>query len=129
MRSGFSRKRVVMDRKQSCLPEVEKHVSDAIPAKAQGLKDLPVPFQKDQQLDAEQEKHYLVMSPYPRKLPPGMGYDDFRKDIRRDNRYARYEAVRTLYQQGITESEISRRLKLCRQTITTYIEAKVFPEM
>src|SRR5256714_2885585 len=29
----------VMDRKQSCLPEVEERVSDAIPAKAQGIKD------------------------------------------------------------------------------------------
>jgi hypothetical protein len=29
----------LMDRKQSCLPEVEEQVSDAIPAKAQGIKD------------------------------------------------------------------------------------------
>src|SRR6266705_3110994 len=29
----------LMDRKQSCLPEIEEHASDAIPAKAQGIKD------------------------------------------------------------------------------------------
>src|SRR5437764_4137482 len=29
----------LMDRKQSCLPKVEEQVSDAIPTKAQGIKD------------------------------------------------------------------------------------------
>ena len=34
----------MMDRKQSCLPEGEEHASDAIPAKAQGIKDKSLPI-------------------------------------------------------------------------------------
>ena len=68
------------------------------------------------------------MSPSPRERPSGMSYYAFRKQVRRDNRHARYEAVRTLHQQGFNKSEISRQLGLCRQTITDYIEAEVFPE-
>src|SRR5260221_6218765 len=49
-----------------------------------------------------------------------MGYDEFHKEVRRDNRYTRYEAVRTLYEQGFNKSEISRRLGLCRETITRF---------
>lgn len=119
----------LMDTKQSCLPEGEEHTSDAIPAKAQGIKELPEQPQPEELEDPAQEKHYRVMSPSPRERPAGVSYDAFHKQVRRDNRYARYEAVRTLHQQGFNKSEISRRLGLCRQTITTYLEADVFPEI
>jgi transposase len=116
----------VMDCKQSCLPEVERHTSDAIPAKAQGIKNLSE--QQETDVPEESEKYYRAMSPYPRERPTGMCYDEFHKDARRDNRYARYEAVRTLYEQGFKKSEISRRLGLCRETITRFLEAGGFPE-
>ena len=118
-----------MDTKQSCLPEREEETSDAIPAKAQGIKVLREQPQLEEPEDLEQEKHYRAMSPYPRERPAGMSYDAFHKQVRRDNRYARYDAVRTLYLQGFNKSEISRQLGLCRETITKYIEAEVFPEI
>lgn len=117
-----------MDAKQSCLPEREEDTSDAIPAKAQGIKVLSEQPQPEEPEDPEQEKHYRAMSPYPRPRPVGMSYDEFHKQVRRDNRYARYEAVCTLYQQGVIKSEISRRLGLCRETINRFLEAEVFPE-
>lgn len=39
LRNLRERLKELMDRKQSCLPEVEERASDAIPAKAQGVKD------------------------------------------------------------------------------------------
>lgn len=117
-----------MDTKQSCLPEAEEPCSDAIPAKAQGIKVLSEQPQLEGLEGPEQEKHYRAMSPSPRERPGEMSYCAFHKQVRRDNRYARYEAVRTLHQQGFNKSEISRQLGLCRQTITDYIEAEVFPE-
>ena len=46
----------VMDRKHSCLPEVKEHASDAIPAKAQGLKEASVSPEAEPQTQPEPEK-------------------------------------------------------------------------
>jgi transposase len=51
----------VMDRKHSCLPEVDEHVSDAIPAKAQGIKDKSVHELAAPQTEPEPEKHYRTI--------------------------------------------------------------------
>src|SRR6266571_5668687 len=67
----------VMDRKQSCLPEVEEHASDAIPAKAQGIKDKSVHEPEAPQGEPEAEKHYRTISPSPYQRPAGMSYDEF----------------------------------------------------
>jgi transposase len=76
----------VMDRRQSWLPEVEEHASDAIPAKAQGIKDKSVHEIAEPQAEPEPEKHYRTIPPYPYQRPPGMSYDEFQKQIRRDKR-------------------------------------------
>jgi predicted transcriptional regulator len=68
------------------------------------------------------------MSAQPRLYPPGMTANDVQKQIRRANRYARYEAARTLYQQGYTIRAIARRLGHARETITRYVQAETFPE-
>jgi transposase len=48
--------------------------------------------------------------------------------MRRENRYARYQAVRLLYQQGASKREIAGRLGLSRQTVTRFVAAETFPE-
>jgi transposase len=48
----------LMDRKQSYLPEVEERASDAIPAKARGLKDKSVHEPTEPPAEHEPEKHY-----------------------------------------------------------------------
>jgi transposase len=53
----------VMDRKQSCLPEVEERASDGIPAKAQGIKDKSVQQKAEQHSEPEPEKHYRTTPP------------------------------------------------------------------
>ncbi len=51
-----------------------------------------------------------------------------RTQVPRDNRAARYEAVRTLHQQGFGIREIARRLKICRATVRRFARADSFPE-
>lgn len=116
----------LFERKQSCLPEVGEEVhSDEIPPQAQGRGvGLPVPLA---QPEAPPSKQYFYMSAQPR-LSPGMTANEIQKHIRRDNRYARYEAARTLYQQGYTIRAIARRLGHARETITHYVQAETFPE-
>ena len=53
----------VMDRKHSCLPEVEERASDGIPAKAQGLKEASISPQAESQTEPEPEKRYRTVPP------------------------------------------------------------------
>jgi transposase len=119
----------VMDRKQSCLPEVEEHASDAIPAKAQGIKDKSVHEPEAPQAEPEAEKHYRTISSSPYQRPAGMSYDAFQKQVRRDKRYARYEDVRALIEQGLSQRALARRLNLSRATVSKFVQAEAYPEM
>jgi hypothetical protein len=47
----------LMDRKLSCLPEIEEHASDAIEASAQGIKDQGAHQIAESQAQSEPEKH------------------------------------------------------------------------
>jgi hypothetical protein len=118
----------LMDRKQSCLPQVEEQVSDAIPTKAQGIKDKHLHKIAEPQGEPEAEKHYRTIPPFPYQRPPGMSYDAFQKQIRRDKRVARYEDVRTLSEQGLSQRAIARKLKLSRKTVRKFVQAEVYPE-
>ena len=117
----------VMDRKQSCLPEVEEHASDAIPAKAQGLTDKRVHELVGPPAEPAPEKHYRTIPPYQR--PAGMRYDEFQKQVRRAKRSARYADVRTLFEQGWSQRAIARKLKLSRATVGKFVQAEAYPEM
>jgi transposase len=119
----------VMDRKQSCLPEGEEHACDGIPARARGSKDASVHEPEAPQAEAEAEKHYRTISPSPYHRPAGMSYDEFQKQVRRDKRYARYEDVRTLFEQGLSQRAIARKLKLSRATVGKFVQAEEYPEM
>ncbi len=75
-----------MDRKQSDLPEGEEQASDAIPAKAQGLKSTSV--HAIAETHWEPEKHYRTIPAYPSQRPAGISYNEFQKQVRRDKRAA-----------------------------------------
>jgi transposase len=119
----------VMDRKQSCLPEVEEQAADAIPAKAQGIKDQSVHVPIEPAVQPAPEKHYRTIPPYPYQRPPGMSYNEFQKQVRRDKRAARYANVRTLFEQGLSQRAIARKLKLARATVGKFVQAQEYPEM
>ncbi|GHO82517.1 ISL3 family transposase [Dictyobacter formicarum] len=119
----------VMDRKQDCLPEVEERASDAIPAKARGIKGQGIHEVVKPQAEREPEKHYRTGSASPNKRPEGMRYDDFQKQVRRDKRIALYHDVRTLVEQGLSQRAIARKLDLARATVSKLAQAEEYPEM
>ncbi len=129
LKNWRERLKEVMDRKQSCLPEGEEHASDAIPAKAQGIKDKSVHEPTEPAAEPEPEKHYRTIPPYPYQRPPGMSYNEFQKQVRRDKRAARYANVRTLFEQGLSQRAIARKLKLARATVGKFVQAQEYPEM
>jgi transposase len=122
------RLRELMDRKHSCLPEVEERLSDAIPAKAQGSKVTSISPKAEPHTESEPEKHYRTIPPYPYQRPAGMSYNEFQKQVRRDKRVARYEHVRTLFEQGLSQRAIARKLKLSRATVGKFVQAQAYPE-
>jgi transposase len=119
----------VMDRKQSCLPEIEEHASDAIPTKARGMKDKGTHQMAEPQAQPEPGKHYRTGSASPNQRPDQMRYDEFQKQVRRDKRISRYEDVRTLMEQGFSQRAIARKLKLARATVSKFAQAEEYPEM
>jgi len=119
--------RDLMERKQSCLLEApEDERADGVPSTAQGrakgIKVLEV------EPEGGQEKRYRIMSPYLRQSARQTTYEAVRTQVRRDNRSARYQAVRMLHQQGFSLREISRRLKISRQTVRRFVRAESLPE-
>ncbi|EFH88909.1 response regulator transcription factor [Ktedonobacter racemifer] len=118
-----------MDRKQDCLPEIEERASDAIPARARGIKDQGIHQMAELLAESGPEKHYKNRSAFPNKQPEGMRYDEFQKQVRRDKRTARYEEVRTLVEQGFSLRTIARKLHLARATVSKFAQAEEYPEM
>src|SRR6266516_5667212 len=119
----------LMDRRHSCLPEVEDARSDAIPARAQGIKgsrirDLPAPPTRE-----ATEKHYRTIPPTPYARPACDNSAQLQKQGRRARRNALYEDVRTLAKQGLSQRAIARKLKLARATVSKFAQAEEYPEM
>ena len=119
-----------MDRRHSCLPEVEETRADAVPAKAQGINaSRAVQPVTESPAEPAAEKHYRTIPATPYQRPAVVSYTELQKQARRAKRYACYEDVRTLARQGVSIREIARRLKLSRETIRHFIRAEEFPEM
>ncbi len=124
LRDGLKK---LMERKQACLPEIEQDTPDAIPHKTRGrVKEVSAP-QASQQ--ASPERHYRTMSPKLRSRGTAPNSDtQTSAQVSRANRYRRYQAVRTLHQQGFSQREITRRLKIGRETVRRFLRAESFPE-
>jgi transposase len=119
----------LMARKQKLLPHVETNTSDAIPDKARGALSARSPSSASEAV--ERPKSFRHMSPQLRVASSGSAPtppEETPSQINRSNRYARYEAVRTLHQQAFSQREIARRLKLSRQTVQRFLVAETFPE-
>ncbi len=119
----------LMDRRHSCLPEVEETRADAVPAKAQGINTSPADGVTEPRAEPAVEKRYRTIPATAYQRPPTVSYTELQKQARRAKRYARYEDVRTLSGQGVSIREIARRLKLSRETIRRFLRAEEFPEI
>jgi len=119
----------LMARKQKLLPQVEPITSRARASNGQGAPSISVPASPLETM--EEVKSFRHVSPYPRATPSGsvpIPPEETPSQISRSNRYARYEAVRALHQQLVSEREIARRLKLSRNTVHKFLQAESFPE-
>ncbi len=119
----------LMDRRHSCLPEVEETRADAVPAEAQGINTSPADGVTEPRAEPAVEKRYRTIPATAYQRPPTVSYTELQKQARRAKRYARYEDVRTLSGQGVSIREIARRLKLSRETIRRFLRAEEFPEI
>jgi transposase len=121
--------RELMARKQKVLPEVEEASSDSVPLRAQGKQQENAEAEGAQPDDSE--KHWRSMSKEPRHSSPekpGQTLAQSRSQISRANRLSRYEAVRALHQQLVSEREIAQRLKMSRNTVHKFLVSESFPE-
>jgi len=119
----------LMARKQKLLPQVEVTTSKAEASKARGGPSASAPSSSSAPVGGS--KSFRHMSPYAR-VPPSSSIPipsaETPSQISRSNRYARYEAVRTLHQQLVSQREIARHLSLSRNTVRKFLQAEVFPE-
>jgi len=118
----------LMARKQKLLPQVEVNTSKTMADTARGAPSAGAPSST---CPVGGSKSFRHMSPYPRATPSGsvpLPPEETPSQISRSNRYACYEAVRTLHQQLISQREIARRLKLSRNTVRKFLQAETFPE-
>src|SRR5438128_820353 len=118
----------LMAHKQKLLPQVEVTTSKTIAGTAQGAPSACAPSSS---CPVGGSKSFRHMSPYPRATPSSsipIPSAETPSQISRSNRYARYEAVRTLHQQLISQREIARRLKLSRNTVGKFLQAETFAE-
>jgi len=118
-----------MDRRHSCLPEVEEARSDAIPPRAQGIKGSPTSDLPTPPTEEATEKHYRTIPPTPYGRPASDNSAQLQKQGRRARRYALYEDVRTLSKQGVGIRAIARQLRVCRQVVRRFLQAEEFPEI
>lgn len=119
----------LMARKQKLLPHVEVTTSDAIPDKARGTSSADAPSFASRAVEGS--KSFRHMSPHPRATPSSSvptPPEEMPSQVSRSNRYARYEAVRALHQQLVSEREIARRLGMSRNTVHKFLQAEIFPE-
>src|SRR3989440_9905716 len=119
----------LMARKQKVLPEVEEDCADGIPRLTQGKRRESISPEAPK--PDEPEKQWRSMSKEPRHIPTRAADGSVaqsRSQVSRAKRAARYEAVRALHQQAISERAIARRLHMSRQTVHAFLVSESFPE-
>ena len=119
----------LMARKQKLLPHVETIPSRTRASTEPGGSSGGTPAAAASAVEVS--KSFRHMSPYPRAPSSGsipIPAEETPSQISRANRHARYEAVRTLHQQLVSQREIARRLKLSRNTVRKFLQAETFPE-
>jgi transposase len=119
----------LMARKQKLLPHVETITSRAIADKVRGVSSACAPAAASSAV--EPSKSFRHMSPSPRATSSGsvpIPPEETPAQVSRSNRSARYEAVRALHQQLVSQREIARRLSLSRNTVRKFLQAETFPE-
>ena len=132
-----------LDRKRTCLPEIEDIPLKAGSTDDQGLRDsladqastvdsrAEAPSsqaertcQPEAQVGLEAPKTAMEQE---RELA-SLTYAERKKKISRDKRYARYEHLLALHQAGMGQRAIAREMHMSRRIVHRYLSAEAFPE-
>jgi transposase len=132
-----------LDRKRTCLPEVEDIPLTERSINPQGLGDshgdqTSTVQSRAEAVSSQTEKtsqpEVLVGAEAPKttmKQEPELAcltYAERKKKISRDKRYARYEHVLALHQAGMGQRAIAREIHMSRRIVHRYLSAEIFPE-
>jgi transposase len=132
-----------LDRKRTCLPEIEDIPLKAVSISGPGSGGSP----NDQtgtvtsNVSAERSQAERTNQPEAHvepELPPALvgqeielaslTYAERKKKISRDKRYARYEHLLALHRAGISGRAIARELHMSRRIVQRYLSSDGFPE-
>jgi hypothetical protein len=130
-----------LDRKCTCLPEVEDIPLKAISPSGQGRgeslnehTDTATSPVSANETPAERTEQEQVRPAVPQTLLDQEGelacltYAERKKKISRDKRLARYEQVLALYQAGMGQRAIARALQMSRHIVQRYLSSDGLPE-
>jgi transposase len=119
----------LMARKQKLLPHVEGKASKAIAEKVRGGPAACAPSSASSAMDESKSFRHMSqeLRVFPSRSAPPLP-EETSSQISRSKRAARYEAVRALHQQAVSQREIARRLGLSRQPVHRFLTAEAFPE-
>lgn len=122
----------VLDRNRSCLPLVKNPVPSSVsssrenpPEKSGEVEDEARPQEKEvnsTQVQVVNQPDKDPASPHP------LTEASRRRQLNRDKRYALYEKVKDLRQQGLSHYAIADVLGISRPTVRRFLEAEQFPE-
>jgi hypothetical protein len=132
-----------LDRKRTCLPEVEDTPLKAVPPSDQGRAEaLTDPMDTGAHpvsasappAEATNHKQEQVRPAVPPMLLDQEGelacltYAERKKKISRDKRLARYEHVLALHRAGMGQRAIARQVQMSRRIVQRYLSSNGFPE-
>ncbi len=132
-----------LDRKRSCLPEIEDSPLEAGFTSHQSLGDVlndqmgtmarnvsagsSQAERTDQPQEQAQRELPLALMSQEMELA-SLTYADRKKKISRDKRYARYEHRLALHRAGMGQRAIGRSLQMSRRIVQRYLSSEGFPE-
>jgi len=132
-----------LDRKRTCLPEVEDIPLKAVSTNDQGLggslndqmgivtSTVSVGRAPAERTDQPQEhvQRELPHALLDREMDlASLTYAERKKKISRDKRYARYEHVLALHRAGMGQRAIARELQMSRRIVQRFLTSDGFPE-
>jgi transposase len=132
-----------LDRKRTCLPEVEDIPLKEGSTNNQGLGDSLADQTSTVESRAEAANSQTEKTSQPEaqvgaEAPKttreqetelsSLTYAERKKKISRDKRYARYEAVQALHREGLGQRAIAREMHMSRRIVHRYLAAEAFPE-
>jgi transposase len=133
----------LLDRKHTCLPEVEDTPLKEGFTSNQDLRDSLADQTSTVQSRAEAANWQTEQTSQPEaqvgaEAPKttmeqetelsSLTYAERKKKISRDKRYARYEAVQAWHREGLGQRAIAREMHMSRRIVHRYLSAEAFPE-